>query len=68
MKDTKATLINRLSEARSRLAHELDMLEGRKSANGMKREAHVEDLLRQLRSTLKEIEECISALWHIDSK
>jgi len=64
MKDTKAALINRLSEARGRLAHELDMLEGRKSSDGMNREAQVEDLLRQLRSTLGEIEECISALWH----
>jgi hypothetical protein len=68
MKNTKAALINRLSEARGRLAHHLDMLAVRKSGDSIDREALAEDFVEQLRSTLREIEECLVALWHENSK
>ena len=59
----RASHINRLSEARIRLAHQIDQLLGRDTDQGVNRSAEIRELLTKVRDTLAEIEECITAVW-----
>jgi hypothetical protein len=61
MKD-KAFLIGRLTEARDTLARQADALASVRSDYSIGRETHVGELIKQLRSILSELEECLAVL------
>jgi hypothetical protein len=64
MRDSRAALINQLTEVRVRLARQIDILLSRKPDYSTNREVQIDDLVKQLRATLREVEECIAAVWH----
>ena len=68
MKSSKAAHISRLSDARVRLARQIDVLLSRGGAYGINREAEIGELTKKLRDILRELEECIAAVWHEKSK
>ena len=64
MGNSRAALINQLTEVRVRLARQIDILLSRKPDYSTNREVQIDDLMKQLRATLREVEECIAAVWH----
>ena len=68
MTDSRAALINRLSEARVRLARQIDMLASLTPDYRINRETQLGDLIKQLQDTLSQVEECIAAVWHEKSE
>ena len=68
MTDNRATLINQLTEVRVRLARQIDILLSRTPDYSSNRDAQIDDLMKQLRATLREVEECIAAVWHDKSE
>ena len=68
MRDSRAALINQLTEVRVRLARQIDILLSRRPDYSTNREVQIDDLMKQLRTTLREVEECIAAVWHEKSE
>jgi hypothetical protein len=64
MKSSKAAYINRLSDARVRLARQIDVLLSRSGDYDINREPEIGELIKKLRDVLRELEECIAAVWH----
>jgi hypothetical protein len=64
MNRSRAALIKSLSDARIRLARQMDLLVSRRSDYGISRKDEIDELIRKVHDTLGEIEKSIAAVWH----
>lgn len=60
MEEDKATHIKELTEARDAVERQIDLLTNGRPYYAMDRNIQIADVLKRLRDTLRELEECIA--------
>ena len=61
MEEDRAAHIQELTEARDAVARQIDVLTSGRPYYSMDRKVQIADVLKRLRDTLRELEECIAA-------
>jgi hypothetical protein len=61
LEDTRQAHIRELIEARNAVERQINILVGGRPYYGFKRQRQIADVLKRLRDTLAELEDCISA-------
>ncbi len=61
VRDSTVAYIRKLTEARDRVARQIEILEGGRPYYAINREAQIRDVLEKLHRTISELEECIGA-------